>query len=447
MADFDITNHLARHPAKGKAKAKAKDKGKGKAKAKQTPDITHSGDYAQYLEKRKLLGISLFDSDSDGSDSDEESFTKRKKKPKKMIKTIFLEEEDGEDDVSKDMQDEGDSSHDSTTTTTTASNDNNNSMETSQNENNQSQTPEVLDIAGTGPSTTAIQSAVEDDDLFILDEPEEIRGIERLRLLEKQRSLQRQNRVPDPTPPPPAPTYNIPDTDLDDLDPELAMIASGRDGTPTKDAVAPQKVTIKIHYISFTDQQQLDPKAKAFIDSLTKPLKMIVMNNDPFDKILSSFCKRKLLRKDDVVLTYRNTPVVLRATPFSLNMDGVEVHVMKVYLKTDYSRKEQEEADARAARIRQMAQEEEELLKEPEKVEEERLVIRLRSKDAEDIVVRVKPSTELNSVAKYYVEQRKLSVSPEKIAFSFEGERLSLEDSIQDTELEDQDMVSVSIQA
>lgn len=101
--------------------------------------------------------------------------------------------------------------------------------------------------------------------------------VERLRLLEKQRSLQQQTHVTQSTPPTPS-TYNIPDNDFEDLDPELAMIASGRDSTPTKDAITPQKVTIKIHYISFANHEQLDPKAKAFVDSLTKPLKMIVMD-------------------------------------------------------------------------------------------------------------------------------------------------------------------------
>ena len=45
-----------------------------------------------------------------------------------------------------------------------------------------------------------------------------------------------------------------------------------------------------------------------------------LIQNDPFDKLLQYFCGKKYLKKEDVLLVYEGIPVMLRATPQSLNM-------------------------------------------------------------------------------------------------------------------------------
>lgn len=57
-------------------------------------------------------------------------------------------------------------------------------------------------------------------------------------------------------------------------------------------------------------------------------------------------------------------------------------------------------------------------------------------------------TTKFRNVAEHYLRIKKLGQELiDKVQFSFEGEVLSLDDAVRDTELEDQDMLSVTIKS
>lgn len=57
-------------------------------------------------------------------------------------------------------------------------------------------------------------------------------------------------------------------------------------------------------------------------------------------------------------------------------------------------------------------------------------------------------TTKFRNVAEHYLRIKELGQELiDKVQFSFEGEVLSLDDAVRDTELEDQDMLSVTIKS
>lgn len=50
--------------------------------------------------------------------------------------------------------------------------------------------------------------------------------------------------------------------------------------------------------------------------------------DEQFDKILSTFCKHKKLKKQEVILNYKEDKVFLRGTPAGIGMVGPETHMM-----------------------------------------------------------------------------------------------------------------------
>lgn len=64
----------------------------------------------------------------------------------------------------------------------------------------------------------------------------------------------------------------IPDTDIEDLDPDLAAFLKESNET----AIEPQKITIKLQYV--VPKQSVSDAYKVIIEKLSKPMKVIVMN-------------------------------------------------------------------------------------------------------------------------------------------------------------------------
>ncbi|CAO3617822.1 unnamed protein product [Cunninghamella echinulata] len=254
-------------------------------------------------------------------------------------------------------------------------------------------------------------------------------------------------------------TINL-DSDDEDLDPELIKMAEQDNideinSYGSSATSSPQRIEIKVQFVNL--QETIDPQIRAVIDMLCKPVKVYIMDNDRFETLLSSYCKKKRLVMDNMILVHDKIPVVLRATPASLSMPSGVTNIMKVYNKKDYEKKIQMEQAAKEALLNQLNHDsfnEEEYENDGEDLkngieaieEDDRFIIKLRGKDKRDVTLRIKPTTSMESIAKEYIRVLGLdSGLIDKMQLSFEGEVFSFATLISDTDLEDQDLVSVDL--
>ncbi|KAI8378731.1 ubiquitin-2 like Rad60 SUMO-like-domain-containing protein [Choanephora cucurbitarum] len=251
-----------------------------------------------------------------------------------------------------------------------------------------------------------------------------------------------------------APSFiSVTDDDIDvDLDPELAAAYVSH-----RSDVEPQKVTIKLQYQhNFTS---ISEKSQHLLAKLMKPIKVVIMNNYQFHKVMDVFCKHKKLVKADFVLVYNDEPVFLSATPSGIGLSPIGTNLMLVYPRHCYDsirQQKQQEKEERLKRLKQAKenQEEDEVdismlpltqeTQQEEQTEETRIILKLRHSDKKEVSFRVKPTSTLGSLVQPYRVQAKID-SNVTIGFEFEGEALDLNMKIEDTELEDEDIVEVKI--
>lgn len=86
--------------------------------------------------------------------------------------------------------------------------------------------------------------------------------------------LQLEEQRPSTTPEKKSLSPDIPTMPLDDLDPELAMLAASP--VESTSDTGPRKVQIKVQFINL--QTTDDPNLRAFLNSISKPVKVIVMD-------------------------------------------------------------------------------------------------------------------------------------------------------------------------
>ncbi|KAI7876830.1 hypothetical protein K492DRAFT_239565 [Lichtheimia hyalospora FSU 10163] len=410
--------------------------------------------------------FNLQDDASSGSDSsDSEDYDQRRKRSRRVVdftQSKWSDESDDEKDALKDSIATESSATATPAASSAAPESSSSSMAT---EHLSQQHVDLLDdLDDKKPVDTCI----------ILTDEEEEQDIKELHNINGRTSPKR----PHPSTPeqqqsmlPKKPRISVPSfNQIKDLDPDLASISapSPSSGTQnpsraTSDSPAPaQKVLIKVCYT--TARITNDEKVKVLIDKLKKPLSVYVMENDPFDKLLTRYAQHKALRKSDLQLVYKDVPVVLRATPASLGMitGGQVKNLMQVYVKEDYERFIQEELqkkeemekmfdkpitdDELFASNNNTTTAEENTPSTQSTDTEERLFLKLRGKDGDDVVCRVKKTTTLANLVKNYCSIKRLGDSVAgKIELSFEGETLSPKDRVEDTELENEDIVTVTI--
>ncbi|KAI8099663.1 ubiquitin-2 like Rad60 SUMO-like-domain-containing protein [Halteromyces radiatus] len=413
MCDFDITSF----------------RDKSSTSNTQNPNQGEST-YTAFLEKRKLLGLD--DSDSD-SDSDEDSTSKKQKKK-----------------LQPQQQDEP-----SKPTTSTIDTDKNKINDTVDIIDNDKQPDQIASTLHSQVKTELVNKTSIDlcNDSTDSSVPIEITDAP---ITPKRRT--------------PALELSI-SMDIEDLDPELAELTAEERHTPaTTDSIGtdtePQKVQIKVTYVSLLET--VDPVLQNVINILSKPVKVIMMDNHRFDTLLGEYCKKKRLMMKDMILVYENVPVVLRATPSSLSMSTLSVNKMEVYKRDEFERKMKLEQEIKAARLSQLAEEGLEMDDDYHEdynnnnnnnnsdhmnnndtsipQDSDYLHIKLRGKDKKDVGLRVKPTTTVESMVKQYIRLMGLDMTLlPKIQLSFEGETLAPSTRIEDTELEDEDMLSVMI--
>jgi hypothetical protein len=67
---------------------------------------------------------------------------------------------------------------------------------------------------------------------------------------------------------------------------------------------------------------------------------LFYFQDEQFDKILSTFCKHKKLKKEEVILSYKEDKVFLRGTPAGIGMVGPETRTMCKCLFIQKTKKE-----------------------------------------------------------------------------------------------------------
>ncbi|KAI8988970.1 hypothetical protein BDB01DRAFT_895684 [Pilobolus umbonatus] len=239
------------------------------------------------------------------------------------------------------------------------------------------------------------------------------------------------------------------DLEIDDLDPDLAEYLD----TSIQPA-EPQKLEIKIQYV--IPPQPNRPNLHKLIDRLKKPIKIIVMDNEQFDKLLTVFCQHKKLNKNEVVLVYQDDRVFLTGTPAGIGMTDQETHtlltqttdVYPLHYYNEKLREEELEKEAKFSRLKE-AQKSEKLAEEEGEEEEgesvtptdDKIIVKLRGKDNTDTSLRVKQTTLIRSVISSY---KKIKGIHGDITLSFEGEALPGHSTIQDAQLENEDIIEVN---
>ncbi|CAO3662420.1 unnamed protein product [Rhizopus stolonifer] len=218
----------------------------------------------------------------------------------------------------------------------------------------------------------------------------------------------------------------------DDLDPDLVAYLKKRPKTEKE----PEKINIVMNYIPANN-----PKvSQRILDKLTMPMKVVAMNNVQFDNILNAFCKHKELIKSNVMLSYKEAKVFLKGTPAGLDMVGPKTYVMQVYPAELWQEKLQKEEERISEKQWKSSQPETEDIVLVE--QDTKIMINLKGSDRTEVKIRVKPSTLLSAVTKRYKIVKRMDGF---IQLYFQGELLSLDSAISETELEDEDILQVVV--
>ncbi|KAI9275064.1 hypothetical protein EDC94DRAFT_591974 [Helicostylum pulchrum] len=234
----------------------------------------------------------------------------------------------------------------------------------------------------------------------------------------------------------------VPGAELEDLDPELeAYLRESADSNQSQ----PLKVTMRLQYThNFTD---ISGRAMEMIQTLMKPVKVIIMNNEQFHKVLDSYCNKKSLKKSDVVLTYKDDLVFLSGTPAGLGMNDIEIHNMNVYPIQSYNAMLAEKERLKLERLKKYNSTDQFEMEEPLPPTEEnnnndveKIMLKLRGKDNKDIILRIRPTATLALLLQYYKQFAQVTGD---FNLSFEGERMDLNQTIEQADLEDEDLIEV----
>ncbi|KAI7904797.1 uncharacterized protein BX663DRAFT_503564 [Cokeromyces recurvatus] len=249
--------------------------------------------------------------------------------------------------------------------------------------------------------------------------------------------------------------FNIPDADIDDLDPDLAAIMSNNStlssSSPAVDESQPQKIYLKIQY-EVPNLDTLSELAKSEVLKRLKPVKMLILDNLQFGKVLDSFCKHRNLIKTDMVLVYNGERVYPSATPAGIGMSVTKTNSMFVYPMSSYAYLLEKRQQEKEEKMKQLAIQKEDDIFDLAKFEsfnenkanddnnENKLVLTLRGNDNDVRSFRARPTTRLQTIILDYKQLKGITAD---IKLSFEGEILDPNLTIEETELEDEDLIEV----
>ncbi|CAO3684145.1 unnamed protein product [Umbelopsis ramanniana] len=187
------------------------------------------------------------------------------------------------------------------------------------------------------------------------------------------------------------------------------------------------------------------------IQVLLKVLKVYVLDRDPLEQAINAFVRHKKLEGKNLVFIYNNAKVWPIATPVSLGMQVEDLNNIDVYFHEAWLQKLESEKQSRQERLAQM-QPEQELSDDeidintestqPPVEEDNGLFLKIRGKDGKDTTLKVKPTTTIGALLKHYRSLNSLGDTPVKLMW--DDEVLEESQQIQDTDLEDEDMISAT---
>ncbi|KAI9489695.1 ubiquitin-2 like Rad60 SUMO-like-domain-containing protein [Zychaea mexicana] len=454
MADFDICNVYAhRRPAKRKTTGKKKS-GQKTEKIEKTEKAEkiekRKSQYEEFLQTRAKLGVDGSRTDSDDSDSDDHKSSSKKKQKllySELNKRLHSQQSRDDEEDDEDRND-GDSLGLDNENVEPITDDMSFEVDTCDNRV-QSSCIELSDDDGADDGSGDLSASFESLSSLSPTMPR----FDHIQVLQEQ--IRRQEKPRARPPPPVIPTLE----EMADLDPDLVKLAAASSTPDSADAgsssaadesLKAEKVCIKVEFVNLKELTG-EAMLKA-IERLCQPIKVILLESDPFEKLLQYFCKTKFLKQSEIILVYNGIPVMLRATPSSLKMiPGIKSkNLMKAYLKDDYEKYEQERTEQLKRKLQQTPFDENfiESLEQTTEVakDDPAMHIKIRGKNNEDTNMRVKQTTLLRTIVQRYAELKGLeSNAVGRVRLSFDGEDLSLDDTIGDTELEDEDVVEVVI--
>ncbi|KAI8644818.1 hypothetical protein BD408DRAFT_412571 [Parasitella parasitica] len=238
---------------------------------------------------------------------------------------------------------------------------------------------------------------------------------------------------------------------IEDLDPDLAALSYSH----VRLLAQPKKIVVKLQYIHNFNFENLSNSSKETMQFLEKPVKFKVMDNTEFRILLSNFCTNKqYLRMQDMYLTFNGDIVFLSGTPASVDMSPIGTNKMEVYVKKCYdnmlAEREEQRQKERMKHLQTAENEDEDdfILNTAESpspgtdavAEEKRIRLNLRTGNSKVVPFRAKHTTKLRELMEAFKQKAEVSGD---VQLSFEGETLDLDQAIEDTDLEDQDIVEV----
>ncbi|KAG0329598.1 hypothetical protein BG000_012027 [Podila horticola] len=212
------------------------------------------------------------------------------------------------------------------------------------------------------------------------------------------------------------------------------------------------------------------PEMESVMWEIEKPIKYIIKSDQPFRTSMEMYCRQKHTQLAEVVFALRGNRLLPSSTPQTI--DCPLIAVIDVFEADAFKYHKEQEKLHEAQRLAQMEmelaqhqqqaemekQKEEEARKkaeqasandegedEDDKVEEEEfLFIKLRGLDTQDEKLKVKKSTTVEAVLKHYRRLKKLD-SDTPVHLSWDDEDLDPISTIGDTDVEDDDMLTVRI--
>ncbi|KAG0074815.1 Protein esc2 [Podila epicladia] len=254
--------------------------------------------------------------------------------------------------------------------------------------------------------------------------------------------------------------------------PNSSQDHSGSQETPPMSTTPAIDINIMIRKIR-DPRLVVPPEMESVMREIEKPIKFIIKSDQPFRTSMELYCRQKHTQLAEVVFALRGNRLLPSSTPQTVDcpliavLDVYEVDAFKYYKEQEklqdaqrlaqmemelaqYQQQEEiekqkEEEEARKKAERDSANGEDEEEEEEDKVEEEEfLFIKLRGLDTQDEKLRVKKSTTIEAVLKHYRRLKKLDPDT-PVHLSWDDEDLDPTSTIGDTDVEDDDMLSVRI--
>ncbi|CAG8588709.1 2746_t:CDS:2, partial [Racocetra fulgida] len=232
-----------------------------------------------------------------------------------------------------------------------------------------------------------------------------------------------------------------------ELDPELLAIQQSiKQPYGKSNRCIDTKVEIMVLPVRHPDLQTADANITVQAE-FEKPIKFIMKAQDNFERMIKTICEKRGIGKQDIVLTYKKVKVFPRSTPESLGMSGqAHMDTYNYYKERNVLLKHRmlEEIE-RESKISDDQNESD--FGNTEKMvqtDNDYLHLKLLSKDESIEKLKIKKTLTVQAVIDHYKKIRDIPNDVD-IKLMFEDEALSVTDKLEDTDLEDGDMLTVVI--